>query len=59
MGTETNDWQSWAALGVVAVTLAIFLIRNLKSGKKSGCGGACGCSYKPQKMSDPKVTAKR
>jgi len=43
-----DDWQSWAALGVVVVTAAAMLwrtIRNQKAGG-SGCGGSCGCGSK-------------
>lgn len=38
------DWQSFAALGIVGVTLAVF-IHRLKSPRrvKSGCGKSCGC----------------
>ncbi len=36
------DWQSWAALVVVAVTACTFLARSLRR-KKGGCGGGCGC----------------
>ncbi|HEY1080723.1 MAG TPA: FeoB-associated Cys-rich membrane protein [Prosthecobacter sp.] len=42
-----NDWQSWAALGIVVITLAIFVRKALTPRKKGGCGGGCGCSHKP------------
>ena len=40
-----DDWQSWAAAGVVALTLLVF---TLRLGKKRGrgCGGGCGCDMK-------------
>ena len=38
-----NDWQSWAALAVVAVTIGVFLARSLRRKKAGGCGGGCGC----------------
>ncbi len=37
-----NDWQSWAAAGIVLITLAIFVIRALR--RKSGAGHCDDCS---------------
>jgi hypothetical protein len=45
-----NDWQSWAALGVVGITAMIFLVRNLRPNKKGSCGGGCACAQKPGKI---------
>jgi hypothetical protein len=48
-----QDWQSFAALGVVLGTLTIFVIRAVRSRKKGGsCGGGCGCA--PKIKSKPK-----
>ncbi len=38
-----NDWQTWAALAVVIVTLAILLWRNLCPAKEGACDEDCGC----------------
>lgn len=35
------DWQTWAALGVVALTAAAFLARALRKKKVGGCS-TCG-----------------
>jgi len=48
-----NDWQSWAALGIVVFTAMLFLRRAMNNRKKSGCGGSCGCAYKPKKPKAP------
>jgi hypothetical protein len=40
-----NDWQTWAALSVVAVTAGIFAWRAVAKRKKDGCGGGCGCAH--------------
>lgn len=37
------DWQTPAALGVVLLTILLFLT---KGKKKKGCGGDCGCAKK-------------
>ncbi len=42
------DWQSYTAVGIVVITLAIFLVRLARPKKKSGCGHNCGCD-KPNK----------
>jgi hypothetical protein len=43
-----DDWQTWAAGGVVLGTVLIFLSRSLKGrlgkGKAKGGCGSCGCS---------------
>lgn len=36
------EWQTVAALAVVAITVTIFLLR-LARPKKGGCGHNCGC----------------
>lgn len=38
-----ENWQSLAALAVVLVTVAVFIVRAAKRRKKPGCGGSCGC----------------
>ncbi len=41
-----SDWQTWAALAVVAITAVLYVRRVLgKRKKRSGgsCGGDCGC----------------
>ena len=37
-----NDWQTWTAAGIVALTAGIFAIRFFTR-KKTGCGSGCGC----------------
>jgi hypothetical protein len=41
------DWQTYSALGIVAITLVIFLVRLAKPKKNRGCGHGCGCDKKP------------
>ena len=36
------DWQQAAALGIVAVTAALFLASQFRKPKGAGCG--CGCA---------------
>jgi len=40
-------WQTWAALGVVAITAVLFVVRAIRKRRKaaSGCPSAadCGC----------------
>lgn len=44
-----NDWQSWTALTVVAITALLFVRRALKRRRSGGgCGGGCGCTHKPR-----------
>jgi hypothetical protein len=43
------DWQGLAAIGVVVLTLVVFLFRLARQGPKSGCGGRCGCRMKNRK----------
>jgi hypothetical protein len=44
----SNDWQTWAALGVVAITVVAFVVRSVRKRRAaaSGCASAgdCGCS---------------
>jgi len=44
MKPET-DWQTWATLAVVLITIGAFVARSLRA-KKTGCGGGCGCETK-------------
>ncbi|MBI4663499.1 MAG: hypothetical protein HY735_32255 [Verrucomicrobia bacterium] len=44
----TNNWQSWTALAVVAITAAIMAYRVLVR-KKTGCGEGCGCDASDKK----------
>lgn len=43
-----DDWQTPAAIGVVVVTMVVFVARfiGVRAGKKSGnaCGGGCDCA---------------
>ena len=43
-----DEWQTWAALAVVALTLGLFTRAILRSrkGKSTGCGGGCHCTVK-------------
>ncbi|NJM36534.1 MAG: hypothetical protein HC845_00905 [Akkermansiaceae bacterium] len=38
-----TNWQTLAALGVVFITLTIFLVQLAKPKKKPNCGHRCGC----------------
>jgi len=38
-----ENWQSIAAIAVIIVTVALFIVRAVKRRKKPGCGGSCGC----------------
>jgi len=40
---NTHDWQTWTALGVVAVTFITFVFRSLRRKKAGSCGHGCGC----------------
>ncbi|MFT5411185.1 MAG: hypothetical protein ACI8XO_003966 [Verrucomicrobiales bacterium] len=43
-----TDWQTPAALAVVALTLILFAFRIVRQRKnKGGCGGGCDCPAKP------------
>lgn len=44
------EWQTVAALAVVAITFTIFLVRITRPTSKRDCGHGCGCSKTP----DPK-----
>ena len=37
------DWQTLTAVGIVIITLVIFLVRLARPKKKSGCSKDCGC----------------
>jgi len=38
------DWQSYTAIGIVGITLVVFVYRLKSPGRsKSGCGKNCGC----------------
>lgn len=37
------DWQTPTAVGIVTLTVIIFLVRLARPKKKHGCGKACGC----------------
>lgn len=38
-----ENWQTIAALGIVALTVAIFALRLARPKKSPGCGTGCGC----------------
>ena len=40
------DWQTYIAIGIVVLTLTIFLVRLAKPKKRGGCGHDCGCGRK-------------
>jgi hypothetical protein len=37
------NWQSLVAIGIVVLTLVVFLVRLARPRRKSGCGHDCGC----------------
>ena len=39
-----ENWQTVAALAIVAVVIAIFAIGLARPKGKSGCGGGCDCA---------------
>jgi len=42
------DWQAYTAIGIVNLTLVIFLVRLARPKKKSACGHGCGCDKTPK-----------
>jgi hypothetical protein len=41
-------WQSITAVGIVVITLTVFLVRLARpKAKGGGCGHDCGCGKKP------------
>lgn len=38
-----ENWQSFAAIAVIIVTVILFAVRAARKRKKPGCGGGCGC----------------
>jgi len=44
----TNDFQTIAALVVVAITAAWMIARALSKRRKPGCGGGCACPSQDQ-----------
>ncbi|MEP4076542.1 hypothetical protein [Haloferula sp.] len=38
-----DDWQSWAAAGIVAITVVIFLVRALRRKSSNGSCDDCSC----------------
>jgi hypothetical protein len=43
----TPEIQTGLALGIVAMTAGIFVIRFLRKRNKPGCAGGCGCTTRP------------
>lgn len=43
MNWLVENWQSLAALGVVAITVLVFAVRLGRSRHKAGCGAGCSC----------------
>jgi hypothetical protein len=41
------DWQTYTAVGIVVLTLTIFLVRLARPRRKPGCGQNCGCGKNP------------
>ena len=45
-----NDWQTWTALGVVALTAVLYVRYLMRRKKNRGSGGSCdsdcGCDEK-------------
>lgn len=43
----SGDWQTWAALGVVAITVVLFVVRAVRKRRKAAAGcvnsADCGC----------------
>ena len=42
------DWQTITAASIVALTVAVFVFRLARPGKKPGCGRGCGCGKNPR-----------
>jgi hypothetical protein len=53
MNSAFADWQSWAALLVVAGTALIFLRSSLRKKKKTAGCASCGSSSKPAVTAGP------
>jgi hypothetical protein len=43
-----DHWQSIAAIGIVTITLLVFVICLVRPKKRGGCGHDCGCGKKPR-----------
>ncbi len=50
-----DNWQTPAALAVVAITVALFVVRwvRRRKGNGRGCGGGCDCPVKPPPRGNP------
>jgi len=51
----SSDFQSWLTVGIIILTVAIFISRAIIKHRKKddGCGHDCGCPSKPDlKMKD-------
>lgn len=44
------DWQTYTAIGIVTLTLLIFLVRLARPKKPSNCGHDCGCGKKSSSL---------
>ncbi len=40
------DWQTVIAIGIVILTLTVFVVRFIRPKKGGGCGHDCGCGKK-------------
>ncbi|MFK5921811.1 MAG: FeoB-associated Cys-rich membrane protein [Verrucomicrobiota bacterium] len=45
----SSDWQSWITLGIIILTVAIFIARSIAKHRKKGdgCGSDCACPSSP------------
>ncbi|NNC89717.1 MAG: hypothetical protein HKN82_14775 [Akkermansiaceae bacterium] len=49
-----EHWQSVASLGVVALTVLLFIRGLTRRKARPGCGGHCGCGVKPRDVAAPR-----
>jgi hypothetical protein len=48
------DWQTYTALGIVGITLSIFLVRLARPRRGKGCGAGCKCAARPDESRAPR-----
>jgi hypothetical protein len=46
------DWQSFAAIGIVIMTVLIFIRRITRKRRGSSCGHDCGCGKNSRKLGE-------
>jgi len=57
----SGDWQTWTALGIVALTAVLFVVRAVRRRRasKSGCPSAADCGCSGAKIGNPRPGGER